>query len=67
MIVAVAEESRGADHARQWIEQAGAQQRNTAFSELIAPDFTLPDIDGVPHALSALRGKKVFLCTWASW
>ena len=25
MIVAVAEESRGAEHARPWIEQAGAQ------------------------------------------
>ena len=22
---------------------------------------------GMPHTLSALRGKKVFLCTWASW
>jgi hypothetical protein len=50
-----------------WVLAAGAEQRNTAFAELIAPDFTLPDIDGVPHTLSALRGQKVFLCTWASW
>ena len=28
---------------------------------------TLPDLTGTPHTLSALRGKKVFLCTWASW
>jgi peroxiredoxin len=33
----------------------------------MSPDFTLPDLAGVPHTLSALRGKKVFLCTWASW
>jgi hypothetical protein len=50
-----------------WVLGAGAEQRNTAFSELVAPDFTLPDINGVPHTLSALRGQKVFLCTWASW
>ena len=27
----------------------------------------LPDIDGKPRKLSELRGKKVFLATWASW
>jgi hypothetical protein len=46
---------------------AGAEQRNDALAGLMAPDFTLPDVDGVPHMLSALRGKKVLLCTWASW
>ena len=50
-----------------WALGAGADQRNDALAGLIAPDFTLPDRDGVPHTLSALRGKKVFLCTWASW
>ena len=34
---------------------------------LQAPDFTLPDVDGMPRTLSQLRGKKVFLATWASW
>jgi hypothetical protein len=33
----------------------------------LAPDFTLPDFEGRPHALSDERGKKVFLLTWASW
>jgi peroxiredoxin len=33
----------------------------------MAPDFTLPDLAGTPHTLSSLRGKQVFLCTWASW
>jgi hypothetical protein len=50
-----------------WALGAGAEQRNDALDRLLAPDFTLPDLDGVPHTLSALRGKKVFLCTWASW
>jgi hypothetical protein len=46
---------------------AGADQRNDALAGLMAPDFTLPDLAGAPHTLSALRGKKVFLSTWASW
>jgi hypothetical protein len=50
-----------------WVLGAGAEQRNSALAGLMAPDFTLPDVNGVPHTLSALRGKKVFLCTWASW
>jgi hypothetical protein len=50
-----------------WVLGAGADQRNDALAGLVAPDFTLPDLDGVPHTLSSLRGKKVFLCTWASW
>ena len=50
-----------------WVLGAGAGQRNDALTGLAAPDFTLPDLAGTPHALSALRGKQVFLCTWASW
>jgi hypothetical protein len=50
-----------------WVLGAGAEQRNAALAGLVAPDFTLPDLAGVPHTLSALRGKQVFLCTWASW
>jgi hypothetical protein len=50
-----------------WVLGAGAAQRNEALAGLMAPDFTLPDLAGVPHTLSALRGKKVFLGTWASW
>jgi hypothetical protein len=33
----------------------------------VAPDFTLPDVDGLPHSLSDHRGRKVLLVTWASW
>jgi hypothetical protein len=50
-----------------WALGAGADERNAALAGLDAPDFTLPDIEGALHTLSALRGKKVFLCTWASW
>lgn len=45
----------------------GAQAQRAALAGLMAPDFTLPDLDGRPHTLSALRGKKVFLASWASW
>ncbi|UYN95468.1 MAG: redoxin domain-containing protein [Enhydrobacter sp.] len=46
---------------------APAEERNAQLEGLVAPDFTLPDIDGKPRRLSELRGKKVFLATWASW
>ena len=32
-----------------------------------APDFALPDLDGVEHRLSDFRGRKVLLLSWASW
>ena len=44
-----------------------AAERKRTLTSLDAPDFTLPDLSGAPHRLSALRGKKVFLATWASW
>jgi hypothetical protein len=50
-----------------WVLGVGAEARNSALAGLDAPDFTLPDVDGTPHTLSALRGRKVFLTTWASW
>jgi hypothetical protein len=50
-----------------WVLGTAAESRVTALAGLDAPDFTLPDLAGVPHRLSELRGKKVFLATWASW
>lgn len=32
-----------------------------------APDFTLPDLNGKPVALSSFRGKYVLVDFWASW
>jgi hypothetical protein len=49
-----------------WYFGVRSDQRRQLAS-LEAPDFTLPDIDGKLHSLSDLRGKKVFLVTWASW
>ena len=50
-----------------WVLGTAAESRTAALAGLEAPDFTLPDLAGVPHRLSELRGKKVFLTTWASW
>jgi hypothetical protein len=50
-----------------WVLGAGADERNAALTGEQAPDFSLPDLAGVSHRLSDLRGKKVFLTTWASW
>ena len=50
-----------------WALGAPAEERNAALEGLAAPDFTLPDVNGVPRSLSQLRGKKVFLATWANW
>ena len=50
-----------------WSLSSAAEERNLALGGLMAPDFTLPDLAGSPHTLSTLRGKKVFLSTWASW
>ncbi len=42
-------------------------QRHAALDGRIAPDFTLPDLDGLPHALSDSQGRKRLLVTFASW
>ncbi len=33
----------------------------------VAPDFSIEDLDGVVHTLSAYRGKVVILNFWATW
>jgi hypothetical protein len=38
-----------------------------ALSTAVAPDLTLPDVDGNPFSLSSLRGRKVVMVAWASW
>ena len=44
-----------------------APERAARLASFVAPDFTLPDLEGRLHSLSEHRGKKVFLATWASW
>ena len=33
----------------------------------LAPDFTLPDLDGTMWSLSQFRGRPVVLFFWATW
>ncbi len=55
------------DAGETWVLGTGAEARKQALRDLEAPDFELPDVNGIPRRLSSLRGKKVFLATWASW
>lgn len=47
-------------------QQAQPQNGTVAVGE-IAPDFTLPDVNGKPFTLSSLRGQYVLVDFWASW
>ena len=38
-----------------------------ALSTAVAPELTLPDIDGNEFSLSSLRGQKVLLLAWAPY
>ena len=53
--------------SRTWVLGTGAAHRGAALATLLAPDVELPDVEGKAHRLSAYRGRKVFLATWASW
>jgi len=50
-----------------WYFGPRADIQNSYLSSLSAPNFTLPDMNGMMHSLSDFRGKKVLLVTWASW
>ncbi len=50
-----------------WYFGPRPEVQNGFLSTLIAPDFTLPDLNGKMHSLSDFRGKKVLLLTWGSW
>jgi hypothetical protein len=45
----------------------GRLERPQGSGPVPAPEFSLPDLDGKLHSLSAYRGRKVFLFCWASW
>ena len=50
-----------------WVLGTSAAERSNALTSLEAPDFALPDLGGAITTLSAQRGKKVLIATWASW
>ena len=52
---------------RVWVFGRPGELRDATRRSLVAPDFTLPDLDGRLHSLSQLRGRKVLLNSWASW
>lgn len=58
--------ARNAEH-HVWLFGTSYLERQSRTDPRIAPDFTLPDLDGRLHTLSDYRGKKVFLLCWASW
>jgi len=61
---------RPAVHSRPsdvWFLGEGASDRNAALSNLQAPDFTLPDLNGNLHSLSDFNKMRILLVTWASW
>lgn len=47
-------------------QQQAPRQGNVQVGQM-APDFTLPDVDGKPFSLSSLKGKWVLVDFWASW
>jgi hypothetical protein len=52
---------------RVWVFGERPQSLADRLVSLLAPDFTLPDLDGRLYTLSGFRGRKVFLLAWASW
>jgi len=53
--------------ARVWSFGEIQALRGSFLASREAPDVTIPDRRGHPVKLSAFRGKKVLLVTWASW
>ncbi|HEU5366308.1 MAG TPA: redoxin domain-containing protein [Hanamia sp.] len=60
-----------AEMQKQFNQFAAAQDNKASSGAItvgaIAPDITLPDVDGKPFSLSSLRGKYVLVDFWASW
>lgn len=51
-------------HSKDVFQDAGVV---VSKSGIVAPEFTLPDVDGRERALSDYKGKLVLLNFWATW
>ena len=49
------------------IYEASPDRLEVIQSSHLAPEFTLPDLQGTPRRLRDFRGKKTFLYVWGSW
>ncbi len=75
MMMAVITLSSCADNSKKQQAEAEAPAEAPALQEtaaveadgVMAPDFTLNDLNGKPLTLSSLRGKYVILDFWGSW
>jgi len=45
----------------------GKTNKTKTEENIMAPDFTMPDINGKPVSLSSFKGKYVLVDFWASW
>lgn len=56
---------------KQFNDYVAAQNNQSQNTDIapgkMAPDLTLPDVNGTPFSLSSLRGKYVLVDFWASW
>ncbi len=48
-------------------ETTAAPEETTEPQKVMAPDFTVYDLEGNAHSLSDFRGKPVILNFWATW
>ena len=55
------------DDASLWALGPETVVTGRALTSAVAPDLTLPDVNGQPFTLSSLRGQKVVMVAWASW
>jgi len=53
--------------SKAWVFGSDAQARTSVLASLQAPDFELPDLQGVMHRLSDTQGQRRLLVTWSSW
>lgn len=51
----------------QYVATQGNKSSGNIAAGQMAPDITLPDVDGKSFSLSSLRGKYVLVDFWASW